>query len=293
MVSMQDFQFLKDLSWNKWIVLDPRRAKRPNQEKNTLRFCPFCIGNEEKDSDVYRVGGNPKDSNWQIRVIKNKFSFAPVHEIIIHSQDHHKNIDELPLSQVELLFATYQQRLKTHEKKGQTFLFHNRGELAGESIPHPHSQLIVVQKDVYMDIRPCLMPDADTIQTNFFIVFCPKLSQWPDEVWITPKRKGKKYTELYDEEIIDLSFVMQRLLQIMSVRHREDFPFNFYIAPGREWYLRLIPRSKIIGGFEVGTGIWVNTQDPKETFAFLKNHFENPDEELIRREHIAEYRRGV
>src|SRR5258706_4692985 len=135
-----DFQFLKDLSWNKWVVLDPRRSKRPNQAKQVLTSCPFCIGNEEHDPDVYRVGGNPKDSNWQIRVVKNKYSFAPVHEIIIHSPDHHKNIDELPLSQVELLFATYKNRLEKHSKKGQAYLFQNRGEMAVESIPHPHSQ---------------------------------------------------------------------------------------------------------------------------------------------------------
>jgi len=43
-----------------------------------------------------------------------------------------------------------------------------------------------------------------------------------------------------------------------------DFPFNFYIYPGGDWYLRLIPRVKTPGGFEIGTGILVNTTDPKQ-----------------------------
>lgn len=290
---MSDFKFLKDLSWNKWVVLDPRRSKRPNQSKQVLRSCPFCIGSEEQEKDVYRVGGNPGDSNWQIRVLKNKFSFAPVHEIIIHSPDHHKNIDELPASQVELLFTTYKERIAKHKSKGQVYVFHNRGELAGESLPHPHSQLIAAPKDVFLDIRPLIKPDGETLTTNFFTLFSPITSQWPDEVWIVPKRSGKSFDKIYEEEIIDLSFIMQRLLRIMSIRYKEDFPYNFYIAPGNKWYIRFIPRIKIIGGFEVGTGIWVNTQDPKETYAFLKNHFEKPNEELIRREHTAEYRKHI
>jgi UDPglucose--hexose-1-phosphate uridylyltransferase len=290
---MQDFKFIKDLSWNKWIVLDPRRSKRPNQSKQVLKTCPFCIGNEEAEKEMYRIGGNPGDSNWQIRVLKNKFSFAPVHEIIIHSPDHHKNIDELPQSQVELLFATYKERITKHKNKGHIYVFHNRGELAGESIPHPHSQLIAAPRDVFLDIRPLIKPDGQTLTTNFFTLFCPITSQWPDEVWIVPRRSGNSFDKIFEEEIIDLSFVMQRLLQIMNIRYKEDFPYNFYIAPGKKWYLRFIPRRKIIGGFEVGTGVWVNTQDPKETFTFLKNHFENPDKNVILREHTAEYRRGV
>lgn len=275
------------------MVLAPRRAKRPNTAKKVVPVCPFCIGNESADKEVYRVGGNPKDSNWEVRVMPNKFSFAPVHEIIVHSPDHHKNIDELPLSQVELLLEVYKQRYTTHAKKGQVYIFQNHGELAGESLPHPHTQLVVVPKEVKLDIQPLIKPPQDAITTSFFSLFCPTTSQWPDEVWVTPRRTHTSFDEIYPEELMDLAFVLQRLLQIMSLRNGEEFPFNYYIAPGKNWYLRLIPRSKIIGGFEVGTGVWVNTQDPAETMQFLKTHFEDPDEDLIRREHQAEYRRGV
>lgn len=288
-----DFKFLKDSLWNKWVILDPKRAKRPDAGKKFVPHCPFCVGGEEADPELYRIGGNPKDSNWEIRVIHNRYPFVPIHELIIHSPDHHKNIDELPLSHVEMLFATYRQRAATHAKKGQVYLFHNRGELAGESLPHPHTQLTVVPTDIHLDIRPLLQPDAETIETNFFTIFCPSTSQWPDEVWIAPKKEKSPFWDVYEEEIIDLAFVMQRLLRIMSTRHGEAFPFNYYIAPGKNWYMRLIPRSKLIGGFEVGTGIWVNTQDPKDTMQFLLTHFEKPDENLIRSEHMAEYRRGV
>lgn len=290
---MSDFQFLKDFTWNKWVILDPKRAKRPNISKQAVPHCPFCIGTEGSEKELYRVGGNPGDSNWQIRVLKNKFPFAPIHELIIHSPDHHKNIEDFPNDQIENLFTVYKERYNKNAKKGQVYLFHNRGELAGESLPHAHTQLVVIPKEVTLDIHPSRNPDGETQQTNFFTLFCPLTSQWPDEVWVQPRRRKQVFGDIFEEEIIDLSFVMKRLIQIMSIRHGSAFPFNYYIYPGKDWYIRLIPRSKLLGAFEVGTGVWVNTQDPVETMQFIKTHFENPDEDLIKREHMAEYRRGV
>lgn len=290
---MSDFQFLKDFSWNKWVVLDPKRSKRPNVSKQAVPHCPFCIGTEEHEKELYRIGGNPGDSNWQIRVIKNKFPFAPIHELIIHSPDHHKNIEDLPQDHVENLFAVYKERYLKNAKKGQVYMFHNRGEFAGESLPHAHTQLVAIPKEVMLEIHPPRKPDGETVETNFFTLFCPITSQWPDEVWIAPKRKGQYFGAIFEEEIIDMAFVMKRLIYIMSVRHGAAFPFNYYIYPGKDWYIRLIPRSKLLGAFEVGTGVWVNTQDPRETMQFIKTHFENPNEELIKREHMAEYRKGI
>ncbi len=92
-----------------------------------------------------------------------------------------------------------------------------------------------------------------------------------------------------NEELSDLSFVLSRLIKIFSLRHGDDFPYNFYISPQKNWYLRLIPRLKTLGGFEVGTGVFVNTQSPLETMAFVKEHFMTPNEEKIKQLHQAEY----
>ncbi len=300
---MADFEFLQNPLSKKWVVLAPRRAKRPDVAKGFEPVCPFCLGREKDEPEIYRIGGGVGDNNWQIRVLPNKFPFASIHEIIIHSPDHHKNFDELPQLQVELILQTYRQRYLTHQKKGQVYIFHNRGEAGGESLPHPHTQLAVVPFDIKMDI-PRLDPSASAgigplnqtqthVQTQHFYLFCPKTSQWPDEVWIAPKKRGRAFGEITDEEIVDLAKTLQRLVQIFDLRHGHEFPFNFYIYPGGDWYLRLIPRVKTLGGFEIGTGVFVNTQDPGETIAFIKEHFEHPDIEKIKKEHQAEYERRV
>ncbi len=291
---MADFKFIQNPVTKNWVISAPRRAKRPDEAKGSEPVCPFCVGREADEEEVYRVGGKSGDSDWQIRVLPNKFPFAPIHEVIIHSPDHHKSFDELPLSQSELILKTFRQRFQTHQDKGQVYIFHNHGESGGESLPHPHSQLAVVPEHVKMDIpRLHVSSEGEFQETAHFMLSCPATSQWPDEVWVFPKKRGRLFSEITDEEIKDFAKTLYRLIQIMDLRHGHEFPFNFYIYPGGDWYLRLIPRVKSLGGFELGTGIYVNTQDPKETMVFIKEHFESPDEEKIRGEYRAEYKRSV
>lgn len=318
---MADFSFLLNKLTKKWVISAPRRAARTNT-KSQAPICPFCLGNELVDEEVYRVGGEKGDSNWQIRVVANKFPFTKHHEVIIHSPDHHKNFDELPFSQVELILQTYRQRYRANRRYGQVYIFHNCGHGGGESIPHPHSQLTVVDDAIKLPVPPLafvygdvvtpqkakksilakvkghfqekpMKENDDVLDTEHFYLFCPLTSEWPDEVWIAPRLVGTSYGDMTDEQLSDLSFVLSRLIHLYTMRYGHEFPFNFYIAPGINWYLRLIPRQKILGGFELGTGIMVNTQDPKQTIAFIKEHFWEPDYEKIKQHHQADYWKQV
>ncbi len=321
---MGDFTFLENKITGKWVISSPRRASRPQEENGTEPMCPFCPGREGEEKEVYRLGS--------VRVIPNKFPFAPIHEIIIHSPDHHKNFDQLPLPQINLILQTYRRQYNEYSYKGQVYIFHNRGEKGGESLPHPHSQLAVVPFNVKMEIPPLNsviasdqrkrgnLPDLEdphvesldsphddnkkiatssssmgtprndmVVETPQFSLFCPQTSQWPDEVWIAPKARNKTFGETTDKDLLDLSQILQRLIQIMCIRHDNNFPFNFYIYPGNDWYIRVIPRLKTLGGFELGTGVYVNTQDPKETMTFIKEHFDNSDVKNIKKDHLAGY----
>jgi UDPglucose--hexose-1-phosphate uridylyltransferase len=334
-----DFEFLQNKVNGKWVISAPHRSHRTNASGKTTPICPFCPGREADEDELYRTGGRVGDDQWQIRVISNKFPFAPNHEVIIHSPDHHKSLDELPMSQVELILQTYRQRFDTHKKDGQVYILHNSGSQAGASLTHPHSQLVVIPRNVKMDITPLdptiyrglknpnikirnpkqiqntnnknskrfensNLENSDIVssfdiratgllETEHFLMFCPATSEWPDEIWLAPKQSGGGFGFIKDKEITDLSFALVRLIQIFDLRHGSEFPFNFYIPPLKNWYLRLIPRIKILGGFELGTNIIVNTQDPSETFNFVKEHFWKPDHEKIKREHQAEYRKRV
>lgn len=290
---MQEFQFFQNSSSKKWVIFAPRRARRPDVARGSEPVCPFCLGREKDEPEVYRIGGTPGDARWQVRVVPNKFPFAPIHEVVIHSPDHHKNFDELPLDNVELIVKAYKNRFTTHQTKGQVYIFNNHGKEAGESLPHPHTQIAVVPQEVSLELPRFEQPQDGMLENEHFIIFCPPTSQWPDETWVIPKKRGRIFSEIDKEEEQNFALVIQRLIQIFTIRHGHEFPYNFYIYPGGDWYLRLIPRVKSIGGFELGTGVFVNTQDPKETFNFLKTHFHQPDQERIKTQHAAEYAKAV
>lgn len=287
---MADFKFIRNPYSQQWTILSPRRAHRPDEGKHTLtQVCPFCPGREDTEEELSRIGGNPGDTNWDVRVIANKFPFAKTHEIIIHSQEHHKNIDELPLAQVEKLVRVYKNRFSEHKSEGNVCIFQNHGEASGESLPHPHSQLVVIPSTISLDILPRMLPEAGAIDIRSFQIFSPAITTWPDEVWIAPQKMGTTFDEITEDEIKDVSFCLQRTVQLLDMRHGHEFPFNYYIYPWKNWYIRVIPRQRRLGGFELATNIYVVTQDPKETMDFMKEHFENPNEEKIKREQQASY----
>lgn len=265
---MADFRFIEDKASGKWVILAPRRAKRPDEAKGTEGVCPFCPERASEEKELFRIG--------QVRVLANKYPFAPIHEVIVHSNDHHKNFGELGDSETQNVFQVYRERFKVYRDSGQVYIFHNRGEAAGESLTHPHSQLVVIPNEVKLEIPVLSLIDQNTsesIKTELFILFSPISSQWPDEVWIAPQNHGQRFDTISDEEVEDISKTITKLIKVLEIKLGKEFPYNFYISPGKNWYLRLTPRTKLLGGFEIGTNVFVNTEDPAETMKFLKENF--------------------
>ncbi|HVZ66974.1 MAG TPA: hypothetical protein VG917_01815 [Patescibacteria group bacterium] len=293
---MPDFKFTNIPSLENWIIQAPKRAKRPDiHKKKDEHFCPFDPGHEKENPETYRIGGEPGDKKWSVKVVKNKFPFAPIHEVIIHSPRHVKSLSELPVEQVKLVIEAFVNRFNAYLRDGTVCIFSNSGHDAGESIGHSHSQLAVVPKEVPI-VVPVLEDFLDYRREHLIVkdfeLVSPPYSQWPDEVWIIPSERGKLFGEITYDEMENLAYVLRRVIYIFEARHGNDFPYNFYIYPHRDWYLRIMPRAKIAGGFEIATGIFVNTQDPKDTMEFIKKHFFEPEEEKIKK-HAAEYRKGV
>ncbi len=275
-------KYVPDVKTQRWVVIAPGRTRRPDEAAPTKPVCPFCTGNEAiTPPEVFRIGEGPKDGpGWQVRVVPNLFPITDIHEVIIHSPDDTHDLEELPLGQVVRVMESYRQRYRTHQETGQVMIFCNHGLHAGASLSHPHSQLVVVPKQINLDTLS-REPLANIVEENtFFRTYCPDFSQWPFEVWIAPKGVGMKFGELTDEELPDLAEVLQKALQRIksvfddptSVIHHGEMPFgyNFYIYHGVNWYIRIIPRFIHRAGFELGTGLNVNVVDPTEAAERLK-----------------------
>lgn len=275
-------KYVPDVNTKRWVVIAAARTKRPDDAAyRQTAGCPFCPGNEKATPpEVYRIGPGEKDGpGWLVRVVPNLYPVTDIHEVIIHSPDDEKDIEDFSLEQVTKVLTAYRDRFRAHETNGQVMIFCNHGLHSGASLAHPHSQLAVVPKQINLDALS-REPVANVIEENtYFVTYCPDFSQWPYEVWIAPKEKTGTFGETSGQELPDLASVLQKaLLRIKSVfdrkiiRQVDDGPFvyNYYLYHGENWYIRIVPRFIHRAGFELGTGLNVNVVDPTDAAKTLK-----------------------
>ncbi len=273
-------RYIPDVSSKRWVILAPQRISRPHSDNlKKKNFCPFCPGNEEMTTgEVLRVGeGEANKPGWLIRVIPNKYPITDFHEVIIHTPDCHKDLEALSLDHLKKIFQVYRARYNFYRQKGQVIIFCNHRENAGASLKHSHSQLVVLPHQINLDtlIRE---PVENLVDDNhYFNVYCPEFSQWPYEVWLSPKAQNTYFGDITDKEIEDLVMIFQNMLKKLEKIYKKHqfthlpFAYNFYIYPKENWYLRIIPRFVNRAGFELGTGLSVNIVDPKDAAEELKN----------------------
>ena len=77
---------------------------------------------------------------------------------------------------------------------------------------------------------------------------------------------------------------------VPAVSFKGEPAYNYYIDYGKEWYVRIIPRLVHRAGFELGTGLSVNTVDPADAAVVLKQ--EILDENEVRSEIVESEVRG-
>lgn len=276
-------KYVPDVKTQRWVVITPKRVERPSDSAATKPTCPFCVGQESMTPpEVYRIGPGEKDKKgWLVRVVPNLFPITDIHEVVIHSPDDENDIERLPLDQVTHILTAYRDRYRAHEKDGQVMIFCNHGFHAGASLQHPHSQLVVVPRQITLDVLS-REPIANVIeQSDEFTSYCPEFSQWPYETWIVPRDGGIRFGDTSDTELIQLASMLQLMLQriekvfltsSVTVSDRTtEFVYNYYIYPGEQWYLRIIPRFIHRAGFELGTGLNVNIIDPADAAEKVKS----------------------
>lgn len=273
-------KYVPDIKTQRWVVIAPARTTRPADVKDEApkpTGCPFCEGHEAATpSEVYRIGPGEKDkSGWQVRVVPNLFPITDTHEVFIHSPSHTDNVDRLSKDQVTRIFSAYRDRFRAHLNDGQVIIFCNHGYHAGASLAHPHSQLVVVPKQINLDSLS-REPIANVVETNdHFVMYCPDFSQWPYETWIAPKAETGMFSDVSDGELSDLADVMIRSLRRISAmfmtssirpkdRLGDPLAYNYYISHTDNWFVRIIPRFIHRAGFELGTGLNVNIVDPTQ-----------------------------
>lgn len=180
--------------------------------------------------------------------------------------------------------------------------FKNHGATAGTSLLHPHAQAValpVVPHDIrvrneearryFDDYGECVLcrmredeeqqQDRVIVSSRHFTAFIPYAAYSPFHLWIVPRRHAAHFLDAATEEIEDLAHVLRDVLRrIYYGLNDPDYNYIIRSAPESErmarhlhWYVTIIPRVTQTAGFEMGTGMFINTALPEESARFLRN----------------------
>jgi UDPglucose--hexose-1-phosphate uridylyltransferase len=225
-------------------------------------------------------------------------------EVVIETPLHNQTIATMELEEVKNTVLAYRERYAALSKIGQLDLitiFRNYGQKAGTSLEHPHSQIIatpivpphvrnplyqsLLACDTFGDCIYCGMMEEEIRQqvrvvkeTKYFLVICPFASRSPFETRIYPKTHRSSFVTISDEELADFAFVLQETLKRLYVGLNDpDYNYILRSAPIEDsdvkyhhWYLVIVPKLTTPAGFEIGTGIYINTTLPEQCAEFLR-----------------------
>jgi UDPglucose--hexose-1-phosphate uridylyltransferase len=323
----------KDPIVGRWVIIATERAKRPVAPKEELKAagepCPFCEGEEHKTPSeilAYRDRGSAGNGRgWRVRVVPNKFPALQVegdlkkradgmydkmngigaHEVIIECPFHEASMAHFTEDNIRDVLWAYRDRmvdLKRDTRLVYGMLFKNVGALAGASLEHSHSQLIVTPivpisvweemtgsleffnyrgRCIYCDMIQQEAGEGKrvVIDTPHFVCFAPFASRFPFELWIVPKHHNSHFENIQKSEVDELGTVLKTvLLKLETALDKPAYnyiihtaPFDTQALPHYHWHVEIIPRLTRVAGFEWGTGFYINSVPPEQAAGFLRD----------------------
>jgi UDPglucose--hexose-1-phosphate uridylyltransferase len=110
-----------------------------------------------------------------------------------------------------------------------------------------------------------------------FAAFTPFASQSPFETWIAPTLHEPSFGNLADEDLPDFAELLVRVLAaIRRACGDPDYNLVVYSAPANEaveaflWHVRVLPKLSTPAGFELGSGMSINTMAPEDAAGSLR-----------------------
>ena len=238
------------------------------------------------------------------------------HEVVIETPEHGTSLGRIDISGVRAILRVYRERhlaLQRDSKVKLVLAFRNHGISAGASLAHPHSQIIGTpiippgirrkyeaairyfddtQDCVYCAVRDEELKDGRRLilETRFLTVFHPFASQVPFETWIIPKRHNPSFVNAEGHELDDLALSLRAVLGAMyAALGNPDYNLIIHTAPVEDehkpyflWHVEIRPRLATPAGFELGTGMFINTAVPEETATYFRPLVAQETEKLTR-----------
>jgi UDPglucose--hexose-1-phosphate uridylyltransferase len=279
-------EFRRDPLHNTWVVFAPERQRRPQDyTAATLlpgALDPFAEGNERlTPPEVFALRKEktkPNEPGWRVRVVPNRYpalriegqldakpeglydrvSGIGAHEVIIETPDEKTALEDLTISGMAEVFATYRERILDLDKDSRfqhIYIFKNFGPSAGASLAHAHSQLVALpivpplveakllrarehfatkQRSLFSDILHTERSGGTRMvaENDGYALFCPYASRFPFELAVFPRRHNPEFTSCSPTELYDLAEVVRFALQrLNAVLEKPGYNLLLHTAP--------------------------------------------------------------
>ncbi|KAG4122474.1 hypothetical protein ERO13_D11G269500v2 [Gossypium hirsutum] len=223
------------------------------------------------------------------------------HDVVIETPVHSVQLSDLDPSEIGDVLIAYKRRIeqiKQFDSIKYIQVFKNHGASAGASMSHSHSQMLslpIVPPSVSTRLNSmkehfnrtgkcslCQVQSKDLLinETSRFFSIAPYASSFPFEIWIIPRDHSSHFDELDNKKAVDLGGLLKLILKKMALQLNNP-PFNFMIhtspiqvtdseLPYSHWFLQIIPQLTGVGGFELGSGCYINPVFPDDAAKILR-----------------------
>lgn len=243
-----------------WVMVASHRQNRPQMPKD---WCPFCPGSGkvpddfevyEYDNDFPALSANPPVPD---DVATGLYQTSPAYgkcEVILYSPNHTITLPELSDAHVRKLVDLWTQRfeaLREDPKHKYIFIFENRGDVVGVTMPHPHGQIyaypfipkkleleLASSKEHYQKSGRCLFCEILEEEMAFhkriifenehFIVFLPFFSEYPYGMYIASKSHRQTLSDFTGAERDSLAQAIRRAAGTLDSLF--DYPFPYMMC---------------------------------------------------------------
>ena len=241
---------------NDWIMIASHRQARPQMPKD---YCPFCpsFGNVPQydvlkyDNDFPALSQNPPAMD---DVATDFFKVRPSYgkcEVILYSPEHTTTLPKLPKEHIVKLVSLWQERfaeLSKDENIKYIFMFENKGEPVGVTMPHPHGQIYgysLVPKRVaeelsngkkhFEETGKCLICDIlenevkedkrVILENDSFATILPFFSDYPYGVYIIAKSHVQNVCEFDEKMKDDFADILRKTTGTLDSLFDMSFPY--------------------------------------------------------------------
>lgn len=252
MAELRWHPFIKD-----WVMIASHRQNRPQMPKD---WCPFCPGSGKVpdnydvlkyDNDFPALMQNPPEpdpvGNDFFRVEK---AYGKC-EVILYSPEHTVTLPELSYDHMEKLVELWTQRfveLSKDENIKYVFIFENRGEVVGVTMPHPHGQIYgypFIPKKIQLELEACRehfdlhgeclicrlleeerrFKERVIFENDDFTVVLPFFSEYPYGVYVLSRSHKQNLAQMNDGERASLAWVIRRTVGMLDALFDMEFPY--------------------------------------------------------------------